>query len=121
MNAEDIQATKEGLITSILKWLILFFFTIIILGSAFFYLLSVLGEPLFDRVFLVPPQVLPFAGVSFSSGLSLLIVLTLRFTVGPIEFEGLGFKFRGASGPVVLWVLCFLAIVAGLMLLTGKQ
>ena len=48
---------------------------------------------------------------------ALFIVLMLEQTHGIIEFEGLGFKFHGASGPVVLWVFCYLAIVASLKLL----
>jgi hypothetical protein len=34
-----------------------------------------------------------------------------------IEFEAAGFKFRGASGPVVLWIFCYLAIVTSIKLL----
>ncbi len=45
------------------------------------------------------------------------IVSLLKVTSGPIEFEALGFKFRGASGPIVLWVVCFLSIVAAFHLL----
>jgi hypothetical protein len=45
---------------------------------------------------------------------ALCLVLLLRTTSGEIEFEGLGFKFKGASGPIVMWVLCFL--VMGLVL-----
>jgi hypothetical protein len=48
---------------------------------------------------------------------SLCVVVILRSTDGPIEFEGLGFKFRGASGPVVLWALCFMVMVSGIRLL----
>ena len=40
------------------------------------------------------------------------IVLFLEAKSGLIEFEGFGFKFRGASGEIILWVICFLAIVA---------
>ena len=36
---------------------------------------------------------------------------------GAIEFEVLTVKFRGASGPVVLWTFAFLAIVAGIKVL----
>ena len=43
---------------------------------------------------------------------ALFIVMLLEQTQGTIEFEGLGFKFRGASGPVALWVFCYLAMVA---------
>jgi hypothetical protein len=56
-------------------------------------------------------------GVPFAAAVSLLIILVLRETTGKLEFEALGFKFRGASGPVVLWVLCFLALTLGIKLL----
>ena len=52
------------------------------------------------------------------SGLaSLCIVLLLRLSSGPLEFKAIGFEFRGASGQVVLWVVCFLAMVASVKLL----
>ena len=31
----------------------------------------------------------------------------------PIEIRFLGFELKGAAGPVVLWTVCFLALVAG--------
>lgn len=55
---------------------------------------------------------LPLSGIA-----SVCVILLLKATTGPIEFEGLGFKFRGASGPIVLWVMCFLAMVLGIHLL----
>ncbi|QKE62481.1 hypothetical protein HNE05_03605 [Aquipseudomonas campi] len=45
------------------------------------------------------------------------LVSALEQVSGPIEFEGLGFKFKGASGPIVLWVLVFLAIISGIKIL----
>lgn len=45
------------------------------------------------------------------------IVMLLKFATGPIELEALGFKFRGAAGPVILWIFSFLAIVTGIRLL----
>src|SRR5579871_894814 len=48
-------------------------------------------------------------GVPAAAAVSFILVVLLRQIDGPIEFEGLGFKFRGAAGQVVLWVLCFLA------------
>ena len=45
---------------------------------------------------------------------ALVVVIIFRVSAGPIEFDTpLGFKFKGASGPVVLWVFAFLACVAG--------
>jgi hypothetical protein len=40
-----------------------------------------------------------------------LLVVVFRHTEGPIEFEALGFKFKGAAAPIVLWILSFLAMV----------
>ena len=45
------------------------------------------------------------------------IVYIFEYSTGVIEFEGLGFKFKGASGPIILWLLCFLGIVMGIKLL----
>lgn len=55
---------------------------------------------------------LPMAGI-----LALWVVTILRSQTGPIEFEAMGFKLRGASGPVILWVVCFLAIALAIRLL----
>ena len=55
---------------------------------------------------------LPMAAVS-----AFCLVVILEATSGKIEFEALGFKFRGASGPVVLWVLCFLVFVLAIRVL----
>lgn len=55
-------------------------------------------------------------GLPSAAAAPLFIVLVLKAAAGPIEFEALGLKFRGASGPVVLWVLCFLAIVLAITL-----
>jgi hypothetical protein len=56
-------------------------------------------------------------GLPFIALLAFFIVIILEFSFGTIQFEGLGFKFRGASGPIVLWALCFLAITVAVRLL----
>lgn len=48
---------------------------------------------------------------------ALALVLGLKAEAGPIKFKGLGFEFEGASGQVILWILCFLAITAAIKLL----
>jgi hypothetical protein len=48
---------------------------------------------------------------------SLLVVIVLEGTVGPIQLKGLGFEFKGAAGPIVFWLLCFLAITFAIHLL----
>lgn len=60
-------------------------------------------------------------GVPLSAITAFCIVLLLKMVnAGPIEMEALGFKFRGAAGPVILWIFCFLATILGLYLLWGK-
>lgn len=56
-------------------------------------------------------------GIPFSAAIAMFVVLMLRTTQGPVEFEVVGFKFRGASGPIIMWVLCFLVIIAATKLL----
>jgi hypothetical protein len=45
-------------------------------------------------------------GLMGATILSFALVVFLRQTEGPIEFEGLGMKFKGAAGQVVLWAFC---------------
>ena len=56
-------------------------------------------------------------GLPLAALLAAFIVVALRHTAGPMKFEGLGFKFEGGAGQVILWVVCFLAIAAGIRLL----
>jgi hypothetical protein len=49
-------------------------------------------------------------GTPMSAVTAFCIVSLLKVTSGPIEFEAFAFKFRGASGPIILWVLCFLSV-----------
>lgn len=55
--------------------------------------------------------------MAFAALVALFVVLLLQYSAGQIEFEVPGFKFRGASGPVVLWVLCFMAATASIKFL----
>jgi hypothetical protein len=38
------------------------------------------------------------------------LVLLLRTVSGTIKFKALGFKFKGASGPILMWIFYFLAM-----------
>jgi hypothetical protein len=61
------------------------------------------------------------AGTPLAAVTAFCIVSVLKVTNGPIEFEGFGFKFRGASGPIVLWLLCFGAIACAFYFLWSGQ
>ena len=45
------------------------------------------------------------------------LVLTLEHSRGPIEIEFMGLKFKGAAGPIIFWLLIFLALVLALNVL----
>lgn len=64
----------------------------------------------------IDPSFVPFMCVGFGVIVAFAIVLTLSYATGDIEFEAPGFKFKGASGPILLWVVCFLAILFGFYL-----
>lgn len=53
-------------------------------------------------------------GLPAAFGAAFVVVALFRTVEGRIVFSALGFKFEGASGPIVMWVLCFLAIVAAI-------
>jgi len=53
-------------------------------------------------------------GVPAAASAAFVIVVFLRQTDGPIEFEGLGFKLKGAAGQILMWVICFLSIAGAL-------
>jgi len=52
------------------------------------------------------------------SGLfSFVLVASFQKFSGDIEFKALGFEFSGASGPVIMWAISFIAIVVSINLL----
>ncbi|WP_441242542.1 hypothetical protein [Tardiphaga sp. 768_D3_N2_1] len=56
-------------------------------------------------------------GLPGAAAAAFALVVFLRQTDGPIEFEFVGFKFKGASGQVAMWVICFWAIAGAIKLL----
>jgi hypothetical protein len=53
----------------------------------------------------------------YAAFFALYLVSIFESANGPIEFELLGLKFKGASGPIIFWVLIFLSAVLALKLL----
>jgi hypothetical protein len=55
-----------------------------------------------------------------ATGVAAMIVVLFRAAEGQeIKFGVTVFTFEGASGPIVMWVLCFLAIIFAIWLLWG--
>jgi hypothetical protein len=87
-------------------------------GAAFVFFLTrdiANAEPWMMDVFREHPGAV--LGLPLAALAALCIVLFLEAKSGRIEFEGFGFKFRGASGEIILWVICFLAITSSIRLL----
>lgn len=55
--------------------------------------------------------------VPMAALMAMCVVILLRYAAGPIKLKlPAGFELEGAAGPVVLWVVCFLAIVTAIKL-----
>ena len=63
------------------------------------------------------PSFLPFVGIAFSAILSFVVVMAFRSVSGEVDFQFGQVKFKGASGPVLFWSLCFLVVCYGMYLL----
>lgn len=55
-------------------------------------------------------------GLPGAAAAAFVLVVFLRQTEGPIEFEGAGFKLKGAAGQILMWVVCFLSISGAIKL-----
>jgi hypothetical protein len=109
------RATEEGklgFIESIVPWIAL-------VGGTAFAVVWVIGTTISmlfdDNLYRIALGNLPtLLGLPCSALGSLCLVIFLKTANGPIEFEALGFKFRGASGPIIMWGLCFLSMILGI-------
>jgi hypothetical protein len=88
-----------------------------IVGSFFLFGLFIIAEwanPKWNDAFTHFASVI---GLPCAAAAAFVIIALFRVTEGRIKFEVIGFKFEGASGPIVMWVLCFLAIAAAIRML----
>lgn len=83
------------------------------------YLIAIVAWILNDATLrtLLTAQVRTFVGVPLSAIAGFCIVVVLENQSGPVEIGGFGLKFRGAAGPVMLWIFCTLALVACIKML----
>src|SRR5215471_210857 len=70
-----------------------------------------IGVPLWNGnlAHLIESHAGAMSGVPWSCAVAASVVVTsLRSSFGSIEFKVLDVELKGASGPIVLWLLCFL-------------
>jgi len=53
-------------------------------------------------------------GVPWAGGAAFTVVLVLRSSFGSVNFKIFGAEFEGASGPIVMWVFCFLVEIVAM-------
>ena len=117
MDTDKASLSPEAPFQRVLKWLILTGIAIAFVGyfGWIFYCIYFLPEHWI--VVGMREQYAVTVSLPFAAVVALFVVLLLQFSSGPIEFEALGFKFKGAAGPIVLWVLCLIALVAAIKVL----
>jgi hypothetical protein len=86
-----------------------FFFSFLVASALF---PTVVPESWFLRMIREHPGGTLGLAISAISAFSVVAILDV-LSRDPIEIKLPGFELKGAAGPVVLWVVCFLAIVAG--------
>lgn len=98
----------------LLPWLLLLI--LLIIAGVYAYMIFGTGV---NEVFLdlYKKNFLVIIGLPLAAVASLFLVLILEYSRGPIEFAAFGFSFKGASGPLIMWVICFLAIATAFKLL----
>lgn len=88
--------------------------------GVFFLTLIVYGTYFSSDLWLVNVAKVHYAaaiGLPLMAIAALLVVSTFRITAGDLDFEIFGMRLKGASGPVILWVIVFLAMVLGVAVL----
>lgn len=94
-----------------------FFFGYIIVGALF---PTLIPDSWFLRLVIEHPGGTIGIAISAMSAFSVVAVLDV-LSRDPLEIKFLGFELKGAAGPVLLWVVCFLALVAGGSALWDKK
>jgi hypothetical protein len=98
------------------KWLV----TLIILALAFtlisvpIYFLNLIDDKLKEMVINHASAML---GIPWAGGAAFIVVLVFKPVFGDIKFQVAGVNFEGASGPVVMWVFCFMAEIIAIKML----
>jgi hypothetical protein len=117
MSEEQDGKSRDGRLKILAAWLIVIglgAFTAVFLYGA---IINIMGAQGYWLVEIAREHFAATIGLPFAALAALSLVLILEFRAGKIEFEGFGFKFRGASGPIVLWVIAFLSITTAIKIL----
>ena len=114
---ETVSADQERWVGLLLACILISFQTVVS-GAMFFLMMRIAG--LFGAA--LREHFADILGTTMSVMTAMVMVVIFRVAAGPIEFETpFGFKFKGASGPVVLWIFTDLACVSGMAAIEGRE
>lgn len=114
MSKADDETKTNEVFRIVAMWIALGAASVLILGYIYF-IVKAFDPDIIRNQLKQQPRVT--FGIPLAGFVAYCLVTLLKIGSGPIEFEVLGFKFRGSSGPIVLWVLCFLAITLAMKML----
>lgn len=90
------------------------------------YWIGPTGAPIAVYVWPRPPKALltelvhthfaAIVGLPTAALMSFCVVWIVRSAEGPLQLETFGLRLKGASGPILLWIVAFLAMVFALKL-----
>ena len=90
---------------------------VVIVGSVLLFVLFLLVEWTNSNWNHIAFNHFPAAvGLPAAAAAAFAIVGVFRTTEGQIKLEVPGFKFEGAAGPIIMWIMCFLAIAGAIRL-----
>lgn len=78
---------------------------------------DMLGRDIPDGLRFAADRFPAVVGLPCAALFSLFLVTFLRQAAGPIEIKMAGMEFKGPSGQVIMWLICFLGIALAIKLL----
>jgi len=94
-----------------IRMVVFILFAILTLSTGYYIFVSlVLG-------WAAPPAVTHLANYVLAAEISFVVVLALKYTIGPIELSMAELKFKGASGPIIFWAITFFITSSGIAIL----
>lgn len=110
------ESKHDGHRNTVTLWVCLALIVCSIVGGLTLFAFFVSDVSAFRQTILIDHFIALF-GLPAAAAAAFIIVTLFRQGEEPIRIKGLGFEIQGAAGPVVLWVLCFLAICGAIKLL----
>lgn len=97
-----------------LTWLILILIVATLTALIATWLVLIVNSLDAVRTELLPQHFIAIVALPAAGAASFILIFIFRQTSGPVEIEGFSIKFKGAAGPLILWIMCFLAMAGAI-------